>query len=191
MAATAMTRSIIFSKLQSSQKNSISPKKELSIQKYTPADNNKVSIVLQPRVTNLRSYSSDGSGAVRKRGYVDDDGVSSFFASLAEYVENTRNSEDFEIILGRLAMVIFAATVTAETVTGNSMFRKMDLDEIAKGAGVCLGAVICAAGFAWFSSARTKVGGIFNSNCSTFIDSLIDKLIDGLFYENDLWMDEM
>lgn len=84
-----------------------------------------------------------------------------------------------------MEQIVFAATVTVELVTGNSLFRKMELEGIAKAAGVCVGAVASAAIFAWFSSARNKVGKIFTVNCSTFIDSLIDQIVDGLFYEEE------
>lgn len=90
--------------------------------------------------------------------------------------------------------VAFAGAITVEVVTGNSLFRKMDLQGIAEAAGVCLGAIICAAAFAWFSSARTRVGRIFTLSCNTFVDSLIDNLVDGLFYEGGEptdWTDEM
>lgn len=89
--------------------------------------------------------------------------------------------------------IIFAATVAMETVTGNSVFRKMDVQGITEAAGVCLGAVTFAAVFAWFSSARYRVSRIFTLSCNTFIDSLIDQIVDGLFYESELkdWSDEM
>lgn len=69
----------------------------------------------------------------------------------------------------------------------------MDVQGIAEAAGVCLGAVTCAAVFAWFSSARTRVGRMFSVTCNTFIDSLIDQIVDGLFYDNtqsDDWSDD-
>lgn len=79
-----------------------------------------------------------------------------------------------------------------EVMTGNSLFRKTDLQGIAEGAGVCLCAVACAAAFAWFSSARGRVDRIFSVRCNTFIDSLIDQVVDGLFYEIDPsdWSDD-
>lgn len=88
--------------------------------------------------------------------------------------------------------MVFAATVTMEMVTGNSMFRKMDIEGITEAGGVCLGAVTCAALFAWFCSARNRVGRIFTVSCNAFIDSVIDQIIDGLFYEGDPtdWPDE-
>lgn len=73
-------------------------------------------VVLQPRLCTLRSYGA-GSGVVTRRilaGEEDGSGAadsgsgsaaSSFFASLADYIESSRNSQDFETISGRLAMV--------------------------------------------------------------------------------------
>ena len=73
-------------------------------------------VVLQPRLCTLRSYGA-GSGVVTRRilageedgsGAADSGGgsaASPFFASLANYIESSRKSQDFETISGRLAMV--------------------------------------------------------------------------------------
>lgn len=153
----------------------------------------KAKIILQPRLCTLRSYGSDRAGVIRPRREYGGADVSPFFEALSEYIESSKKSQDFEIISGRLAMIVFAATVTTEVVTGNSVFRKMDLEGIAEAVGVCLGAVTCAAIFAWFSSARNRVGRMFTVSCNTFIDSLIDNIVDGLFYDSDLsdWSDEI
>ncbi|MED6133589.1 Septin-6 [Stylosanthes scabra] len=163
---------------------------QISIPKPKLAEAEGTNIVLQPRLCTLRSYGSDPIGIIKKDG-IDD--VSPFFATLSEYIENTKKSQDFEIISGRLAMMVFAATVTMEMVTGNSVFRKMDVEGITEAGGVCLGAVTCAALFAWFSSARNRVGKIFTVGCNSFIDSVIDQIVDGLFYETDPrdWLDEL
>lgn len=89
--------------------------------------------------------------------------------------------------------MVFAATVTKELVTGNSVFGKMEVEGIAEAGGVCLAAVTCAALFAWFSSARNRVGRIFTVGCNSFIDSVIDQIVDGLFYDSELrdWSDEL
>ncbi|PIN13804.1 hypothetical protein CDL12_13575 [Handroanthus impetiginosus] len=154
-----------------------------------PADSNG-KIVLQPRVCTLRSFGDD-RGAVIKTNRENE--VSRFFEILSDYVESSKKSHDFEIITGRLAMIVFAATVGMEIVTGNSVFRKMDLQGLEEGAGVCMAAITSAAIFAWFSSNRNRVGRIFTISCNTFIDSLIDQIIDGLFYETDIsdWSDEI
>ena len=78
-------------------------------------------------------------------------------------------------------------------MTGNSTFRKMEVQGIAEAAGMCVAAITCAATFAYFSRARYRVVRIFTLGCNTFIDSLIDQIIDGLFYESELsdWSDEI
>ncbi|PWA37490.1 stress enhanced protein 2 [Artemisia annua] len=154
-------------------------------------------IMLQPRVCTLRSYGSDSFGVMKMKNMDGEGGdgndVSRFFDMLSEYIESSKKSQDFEIISGRLAMIVFASTVTMEVITGNSLFRKMDLLGIEEGAGACLFAVACAASFAWFSSARNRVDGIFSVRCNTFIDSLIDQVVDGMFYEIDPsdWSDDL
>ncbi|KAK7844673.1 stress enhanced protein 2, chloroplastic [Quercus suber] len=176
---------------------------QIPVQKPKPVvntDGGKMNnIVLQPRLCTLRSYGSDRGGVIKTRrdggdGPESGADVSQFFAILSEYIESSKKSQDFEIISGRLAMIVFAATVTTEMVTGNSLFRKMDLQGIAEAGGVCLGAITCAAIFAWFSSARSKVGRIFTLSCNTFIDSVIDQIVDGLFYDENEpsdWSDEI
>ncbi|GAB4847679.1 hypothetical protein Ancab_026741 [Ancistrocladus abbreviatus] len=157
----------------------------------------QVKIILQPRLCTLRSYASDRRGGTfirtKRDGGDAGDALSPFLANLYDYIESTEKTQDFEIISGRLAMIVFAATVGEELVTGNSVFRKMDLQGIAEAAGACLGAVACAAIFAWFSSARNKVGRMFTISCNSFIDSLIDNIVDGLFAESELsdWSDEI
>ncbi|XP_058084472.1 stress enhanced protein 2, chloroplastic [Magnolia sinica] len=191
MAATA-ARAIFCELIQ--QKSPLS-RRESAIPRLKAADSSSSSsesakIILQPRVCTLRSYGSGRDGLIRTRPDAD---VSPFFASLSDYIENSKNSQDFETISGRLAMVVFAGAVTVEVVTGNSLFRKMDLQAIAEASGVCFAAVVCAAAFAWISSARTRVGRIFTVRCNTFVDSLVDNIVDGLFYESELsdWSDEI
>ncbi|KAF4355128.1 hypothetical protein CsatB_023695 [Cannabis sativa] len=168
----------------------------ISVAKPNPAamESENAKIVLQPRLCTLRSYGSDPIGVVMKtRSEEVGDEISPFFATLSEYIESSKKSQDFEIISGRLAMIIFAVTVGTEVVTGNSLFRKVDVVGIEEAAGVCLAAVAFAATFAWFSSARNKVGRMFSLTCNTFFDTLIDQIVDGLFYETDLtdWSDDI
>ncbi|XP_028765990.1 stress enhanced protein 2, chloroplastic [Neltuma alba] len=159
--------------------------------KTTP-ESESTNIVLQPRLSNLRAYGSDPVGVIKTRNDGNDgaDDVSPFFATLSDYIESYKKSQDFETISGRLAMMVFAVTVTKELMTGSSVFGKMDIEGLTEAGGVCLGAVACAALFAWFSSARTRVGRIFSVGCNSFIDAVIDQIVDGLFYESD-WPDEL
>ncbi|PKA66605.1 Stress enhanced protein 2, chloroplastic [Apostasia shenzhenica] len=147
-------------------------------------------VLLQPRLCNLRSY---GSGAIRSPARDSGSDASSFFASLANYVESARHSHEFEIVSGRLAMIAFAAAVGVELVTGNSIFKKLNFEQIAGAAGICLAVVASAAAFAWFSSARARIGQMLTLSCNSFVDSLVDNIIDGLFFERDLsdWSDDM
>ncbi|WOL15499.1 stress enhanced protein 2, chloroplastic [Canna indica] len=152
-----------------------------------PADGGK--IVLQPRLCTLRSYGAREGGVMRMA----EQDPSPFFASLADYIENSRKSYQLEIVSGRLAMVAFAAAVSVEVVTGNSIFKKLDLQQIEEATGVCVAVVACAATFAWISSARTRIGQMITLGCNSFVDSLIDNIVEALFYDSELsdWSDEM
>ncbi|XP_066346048.1 stress enhanced protein 2, chloroplastic-like isoform X2 [Miscanthus floridulus] len=163
-------------------------------------------VVLQPRLCTLRSYGA-GSGVVTRRILVrEEDGsraadsgggsgsvASPFFASLNDYIESSRKSQDFETISGRLAMLAFAAAVAVETTTGSSLFKKLDTMEIEEAAGVCVAVVACAAAFAWASSTRNRIGQMFTLGCNAFVDSLIDNIVEALFSEGELqdWSDDI
>lgn len=176
----------IFSRIVRAEKPPPPEPQRVRVAEAPPESSSK--IVLQPRVTTLRSFGDDRGGVIRANR---EDQVSPFFLTLSDYVESSKKSHDFEIISGRLAMIVFAATVGMEIVTGNSVFRKMDLQGIEEGGGACVAAIGCAAVFAWFSSNRSRVGRMFSVSCNTFIDSLIDNIIDGLFYDNNDMSDEI
>lgn len=88
--------------------------------------------------------------------------------------------------------VAFAGTVAVELATGSSVFRKLDLREMAEGAALCMAVVACAAAFAAASSARTRIGRMIELGYNNFVDAFIDNLVDGLFYDSELsdWSDE-
>ncbi|CAN1132530.1 Stress enhanced protein 2, chloroplastic [Linum perenne] len=73
-----------------------------------------------------RSVGSCQEEERRKRSRGGDYEVSRFFETMSEYIESSKKSQNFEIILGRFAMVIFTVTVALEVVTGNSVLRKLD-----------------------------------------------------------------
>uniref|UniRef100_A0A7N0UQM1 Stress enhanced protein 2 n=1 Tax=Kalanchoe fedtschenkoi TaxID=63787 RepID=A0A7N0UQM1_KALFE len=152
--------------------------------------NNNTKIVLQPRLATLRSYGSDGPGVFKtaRDGGISEQ-VSPFVDKLFDYIDTTKKSHDFEIVSGRLAMMVFAATVTTEVLTGSSIFQKLDAQGIDDAAVACLGAIGFAAVFAWVSIARQRVGGLFDLTRNAFIDSVVDQIVDGLFELSD-WTDE-
>lgn len=82
--------------------------------------------------------------------------------------------------------IVFAVTVSSELVTGDSLFKKLDMQQLAEGLGVCLAIIASAATFAWFTSARNRIGQMFTLSCNAFVDSLIDNLVEALFYESEL-----
>ncbi|KAH0865871.1 hypothetical protein HID58_083082 [Brassica napus] len=150
------------------------------------AENGK--IVLQPRLCTLRSYGSEMIVAKKDGGRGGDEGsevelASPFFETLTDYIESSKKSQDFETISGRLAMV----------VTGNSLFKKLDVEGLSEAIGAGLGAMGCAAVFAWLTISRKRVGRIFTVSCNSFIDSLVDQIVDGLFYDTKPsdWSDEI
>ncbi|KAF3324287.1 stress enhanced protein 2 [Carex littledalei] len=190
-ATTATGRSIqsIVCELSSPQKSASAVKRDLHLQKLRSANptTEAAKIMLQPRLCTLRSYGPETRDAVVKlTGQSDNNNTSQFFASLADYIESSKKSHDFETISGRLAMIVFAATVSSELVTGDSLFKKLDMQQLAEGLGVCLAIVASAATFAWFTSARNRIGQIFTLSCNAFVDSLIDNLVEALFYESEL-----
>lgn len=88
---------------------------------------------------------------------------------------------------------MFAATVTEEIVTGNSLFKKLDVEGLSEAIAAGLGAMGCAAIFAWLTISRNRVGRIFTVSCNSFIDSLVDQIVDGLFYDTEPsdWSDDL
>lgn len=181
----------------------LAPQTKVAAAPAPPKKRDGGKVVLQPRLCTLRSYGA-GSGVVTRRilagegegsGAADSGGsaASPFFASLADYIESSRKSQDFETISGRLAMVAFAVAVAVEVTTGSSLFKKLDTMEIEEAAGVCVAVVACAAAFAWASSARNRIGQMFTLGCNAFVDSLIDNIVEALFSEGELqdWSDDI
>lgn len=148
----------------------------------------KEKILLQPRVCTLRSYGSDAKRVSEPKS------ASPFLASLADYIDNSKKSSYFEIISGRLAMVVFAVTVGTEAVTGDSLFKKIDVVEFAEVIGICMVVVVCSAVFASMSSAKIGIGKQLMLGCNNFVDSFVDNIMDGLFFEDDdprNWSDDV
>lgn len=116
-----------------------------------------------------------------------------FLASLADYIENSRRSSYFEIVSGRLAMVVFAVAVGTEVVTGDSLFKKIDVEDLAGAIGACTAVVVCSATFASMSSAKAGIAKQLMLGCNNFVDSFVDNIIDGLFFDDDPtnWSDDV
>ncbi|KAJ3705692.1 hypothetical protein LUZ61_009397 [Rhynchospora tenuis] len=191
-STTAASRTIVCE--LSPQKSASGVRRDVQIPRprsTNPTTEAETKIMLQPRLCTLRSYGPETRDAIVKLPR-QSDSTSQFFASLADYIESSKKSHDSETIIGRLAMIVFAATVSSELVTGDSLFKKLDMQQLEEALGVCLAVVASAATFAWFTSARSRIGQIFTLSCNAFVDSLIDNLVEALFYETELndWSDE-
>lgn len=148
------------------------------------ADDNKDSkVVLPPRLCTLRAFAESGDNVVQAD--LEPDRMPSFFNSLAASIDHAAKFKDWEILSGRLAMIVFAAAINVELLTGNSLFHKMDVQKICEFGGVCMASIVGAAGFAWASCAKTRVGDVFSERYNKFVDTVIDQLVDGLFYEEE------
>ncbi|CAA7042000.1 unnamed protein product [Microthlaspi erraticum] len=202
MATRAIRYQLPFPRSTVPRCESSEPTKQIQIQQRPRggdlAENGK--IVLQPRLCTLRSYGSemvvarkDGGDGGGGGGGSEPELASPFFETLTDYIESSKKSQDFETISGRLAMIVFAATVAEEVVTGNSLFKKLDVEGLSEAIGAGLGAMGFAAVFAWLTISRNRVGKIFTVSCNSFIDSLVDQIVDGLFYDTEPsdWSDEI
>jgi len=90
-------------------------------------------------------------------------------------------------------MVVFAVAVGTEVVTGDSLFKKIDVEELAGAIGVCMAVVVCSAVFASMSSAKAGIAKQLMLGCNNFVDSFVDNIIDGLFFDDDPtnWSDDV
>lgn len=96
--------------LSSPQKSTsaVAVKRDLQLSKprsANPTTEATRKIMLQPRLCTLRSYGPETQDAVVKLTGQLDNNTSQFFASLADYIESSKKSHDFETISGRFAMV--------------------------------------------------------------------------------------
>nr|ABK22409.1 unknown [Picea sitchensis] len=146
-------------------------------------DNKDSKVVLPPRLCTLRAFADSGDSVMKPEPEADR--MPSFFNSLAASIDHAAKFKDWEILSGRLAMIVFAAAINVELLTGNSLFHKMDVQKICEFGGVCMASIVGAAGFAWASCAKTRVGDVFSERYNEFVDTVIDQLVDGLFYEEE------
>lgn len=147
-------------------------------------DNKDRKVVFPPRLCTLRAFADSGDNVMKPEPQPDR--MPSFFNSLAASIDHAAKFKDWEILSGRLAMIVFAAAINVELLTGNSLFHKMDMQKICEFGGICMASIVGAAGFAWASCAKTRVSDVFSDRCNKFVDTVIDQLVDGLFYEEEL-----
>lgn len=136
-------------------------------------------VILPPRMCTLREF---GEGTIA----VDSDArVSSFFESLAANIEFSSKIQHWEILSGRLAMMVFASALLLEAITGNSVFEKMDPQRILEVCGAILASVVVAAGFAIALQAKTRVAYTVSKGYENMMNGLIDNVFDSLLFDRE------
>ncbi|KAI5063734.1 hypothetical protein GOP47_0022281 [Adiantum capillus-veneris] len=136
-------------------------------------------VTLPPRMCSLREF---GEGMVA----VDSDAkVSNFFELLAANIELSYKVQDWEILSGRLAMMVFASAVLIEAITGNSVFEKMDPQRVLEIFGAIFASVFVAAGFAIALQAKTRVAYTVSKGYENMMNSLIDNVFDSLLFDRE------
>ncbi|MCO5592528.1 hypothetical protein L7F22_046531 [Adiantum nelumboides] len=136
-------------------------------------------VILPPRMCSLREF---GEGMIS----VDSDAkVSSFFELLAANIEFSYKVKDWEILSGRLAMMVFASAVLIEAITGNSVFEKMDPQRLLEICGAIFASVLVAAGFAVALQAKTRVAYTVSKGYKSMMNALIDNVFDSLLFDRE------
>lgn len=82
-------------------------------------------------------------------------------------------------------MMAFFLAIAVEVVTGNSVFKGIDVKELGQFAALSGVAAISAAGFAFGWRARSDVASTLSKGALKLVDTTLDNVIDGLFYDDE------
>lgn len=77
----------------------------------------------------------------------------------------------------------FFIAIGVEFLTGNSIFRGVDVQQLLGVAALCGAATVSAAGFAFAWRVKGHVVSLLSKGCQNIVDSAIDKVVDGLFFD--------
>jgi len=123
----------------------------------------------------IRVRSSNGSGEAPQATVLE---------LIAANAEASAQVSSFETVAGRAAMMGFLMATVDESVTGTSLFQDIDADALVPFL-MLLAAVCAAAGsaaLAW--QASNHVAGILQRGCRNIVDTAVDNIIEGLFFES-------
>lgn len=84
-----------------------------------------------------------------------------------------------------MAMMAFFVAIGIEIVTGNSVFKGIDVKELGQFAALSGVAALTAAGFAFAWRARGDVASSLSKGALKLVDAAVDNVIDGLFYDEE------
>lgn len=131
-----------------------------------------------PRFATLRSFGAAGGGVVT-RGF---EGTS-VFELIAANIEASKQVKNWEVLSGRLAMLAISVALGVELFTGNSVFKGVDVENLEAVAALCAVATLSAGGFAFAWRAKSDVVGLMAKSYKNMVESALDNLIDGLFFD--------
>lgn len=136
--------------------------------------------VQPPRFATLRAFgTAGGQGVVVKRGF---EGTS-VFELIAANIEASKQVKSWEVLSGRLAMLAISVALGVELFTGNSVFKGIDVQNLEAVAALCAVATLSAGGFAFAWRAKSDVVGLMAKGYKDMVESALDNLIDGLFFD--------
>lgn len=131
-----------------------------------------------PKFTTLRPFGDGGAGVMSGL-------EGSLFELLAANIQATADLKRFETLSGRMAMLAFFVAIGVEIVTGNSVFKGIDVKELGQFAALSGLAALTAAGFAFAWRARSDVASSLSRGALKLVDAAVDNVIDGLFYDEE------
>ncbi|KAG0593744.1 hypothetical protein M758_UG015400 [Ceratodon purpureus] len=131
-----------------------------------------------PKFTTLRPFGEGGAGVMSGL-------EGSLFELLAANIQATADLKRFETLSGRMAMMAFFVAIGVEVVTGNSVFKGIDVKELGQFAALSGVAALTAAGFAFAWRARSDVASSLSKGALKLVDAAVDNVIDGLFYDEE------
>ncbi|XP_024399759.1 stress enhanced protein 2, chloroplastic [Physcomitrium patens] len=131
-----------------------------------------------PKFSTLRNFGEGGAAVMSGL-------EGSVLELLAANVQATADLKRFETLSGRMAMMAFFVAIGIEVVTGNSVFKGIDIKDLGEFAALSGVATLTAAGFAFAWRARTDVASTLSKGALKLVDTAVDNMIDGLFFEED------
>ncbi|EFJ34276.1 LHC-related protein [Selaginella moellendorffii] len=139
-----------------------------------------------PRLCTLRAFSQDGGDSIAMGSSAWDSAASSvFLKQLAASVQATAQAQDFETISGRAAMVAFAIALGLEVVTGNNVFKGIEVKELGQTVAFSAACVICMAAFTAGWSAKNQIRLYMTKGCQDLVEFILTDAIDAMFFDQD------
>ncbi|EFJ22480.1 LHC-related protein [Selaginella moellendorffii] len=141
-----------------------------------------------PRLCTLRAFSQDGGDSVAMGSAWDSATITSssaFLKQLAASVQATAQAQDFETLSGRFAMVAFAVALGLEFVTGNNVFKGIEVKELGETLGFSAACVISMAAFSAAWGAKKRIGLYMTKGCQDLVEFILTDTIDAIFYDQD------